>query len=77
MWWFGVLWGLLKNAKKKATNGANGANGADGADGPNGADGADRADPHGNTPNARTHAHQTPPRGLGWGCGDLGCSGGF
>ena len=57
---------------RKAANGANGANGADGADGPNGADGADRADPHGNTPNARTHAHQTPPRNLGWGCGDLG-----
>ena len=77
----GGVWcsgGFLKTRKAaNGANGANGSNGADGADGPNGADGADRADPHGNTPHARTPAHQTPPKDLGWGCGDLGCSGGF
>ena len=47
-------------------------NGADGADDADGANGADGGNLHANTPHARPHAHQTPPRDLWCGCGDLG-----
>ena len=67
----GSPWGLMKNTET-APSGPTALNGADGADGADRADRSTAADPHANAPHAHPHAHQTPPRDLGCGCGDLG-----